>query len=151
MGWEEVSRGRGHMYAYGWFILMYGRNQHNIIKQLKNNKENKITLPLSHDFLKKCFFVYWTYAQWRTVRWTQIFSWYSIWDAHGCDKPDSPYRGNMVCDTFLKRDTYKTHRSSGKTSVTDGLNEFFGNDSAQRTQWLPLQINHLLYLYPRLS
>ena len=26
------SRGRGHMYTYGWFMLMYGRKQHNIRK-----------------------------------------------------------------------------------------------------------------------
>ena len=24
------SRGRGHMYTYGWFMLIYSRNQHNI-------------------------------------------------------------------------------------------------------------------------
>ena len=28
--WEGGSRGTGHMYIYGWFMLMYGRNQHNI-------------------------------------------------------------------------------------------------------------------------
>ena len=32
--WEGGSRGRGHMYTYGWFTLMYGRSQHNIVKQL---------------------------------------------------------------------------------------------------------------------
>ena len=35
--WEGGSRGRGHMYTYGWFMLMYGRNQHNIVKQLSSN------------------------------------------------------------------------------------------------------------------
>ena len=29
-GWEGGSRGRGHMYTYGRFMLMYGRNQPNI-------------------------------------------------------------------------------------------------------------------------
>ena len=29
---EEGSRGRGHMYTYGWFTLMYGRDRHNIVK-----------------------------------------------------------------------------------------------------------------------
>jgi len=31
--------GRGYMYKYGWFALLYGRNQHNtvILFQLKNN------------------------------------------------------------------------------------------------------------------
>ena len=28
------SRGRGHMYTYGWLMWMYGRNQQNIVKQL---------------------------------------------------------------------------------------------------------------------
>ena len=27
----------GYMYTYGWFTLMYGRNQHNSIKQLSPN------------------------------------------------------------------------------------------------------------------
>ena len=35
VGWggslEGGSRGRGHMYVYGWSMLMYGRNQHNIV------------------------------------------------------------------------------------------------------------------------
>ena len=40
--WEGGSRGRGHMFVYGWFMLMYGRNQHNIVKQLTSN-EKKLT------------------------------------------------------------------------------------------------------------
>ena len=39
-GWdgvEESSRERGCMYTCGWFMLMYGRNQHNIVKQLSSN------------------------------------------------------------------------------------------------------------------
>ena len=37
-GWDGVEvGGRGHMYTYGWFMLIYGRNQHNIIKQLSSN------------------------------------------------------------------------------------------------------------------
>ena len=35
--WEGSSRGRGHMYTYGWFMLLYSRNQYNIIKQLSPN------------------------------------------------------------------------------------------------------------------
>ena len=35
--WEGGSRGRGRMYIYGWFMLMYGRSQHNIVKQLSFN------------------------------------------------------------------------------------------------------------------
>ena len=43
-GWDGVGDGkevcegglggRGHIYAYGWFTLMYGKNQCNTIKQL---------------------------------------------------------------------------------------------------------------------
>ena len=35
--WEWDSRGKGHMYTYDWFMLMYGRNQYNVIKQLPSN------------------------------------------------------------------------------------------------------------------
>ena len=37
--WEVVgdSRGRGYMYIQGWFLLMYDRNQHNVVKQLSSN------------------------------------------------------------------------------------------------------------------
>ena len=35
--WEGGLGGRGHMYAYGWFMLMYGRNQHNTVRQLSSN------------------------------------------------------------------------------------------------------------------
>ena len=38
--WEGGSRRRGHM--YGWFMLMYGRKQHDIIKQFPPIKINKI-------------------------------------------------------------------------------------------------------------
>ena len=31
---EGGSRWRGHVYNYDWFMLMYGRDQHNILKQL---------------------------------------------------------------------------------------------------------------------
>ena len=46
-GWEgigdgmEVQEGEKHMYIYGWFLLLYGRNQHNIVKQLSSVK-NKL-------------------------------------------------------------------------------------------------------------
>ena len=34
---EGGSRGRGHMYTYGWFILMFDRKQQNSIRQLSFN------------------------------------------------------------------------------------------------------------------
>jgi len=36
-GWEGGSGGRGHMNTYGGFMLLYGKNQHNIVKQLSSN------------------------------------------------------------------------------------------------------------------
>ena len=36
-GREESPRGRGYMCTSGWFMLMYGRSQHNIVKQLSSN------------------------------------------------------------------------------------------------------------------
>ena len=35
--WEGSLGGRRHMYTYGWFMLTYDRNQHNILKQLSSN------------------------------------------------------------------------------------------------------------------
>ena len=41
--WEGVGGGereiqdRGDVYVYSWFMLMHGRNQHNIVKQLFSN------------------------------------------------------------------------------------------------------------------
>ena len=32
VGREVGSAGRGHMYACGKFVLMYGKNHHNIVK-----------------------------------------------------------------------------------------------------------------------
>ena len=40
--WEWGSGGRGYTYTCDWFMLMYGRNQHNIVKQLASNKLKKI-------------------------------------------------------------------------------------------------------------
>ena len=37
--WEGCSRWRWHMNTCGWFVLMYGRNQHNIVKQISCNKK----------------------------------------------------------------------------------------------------------------
>ena len=35
--WEGGSGGRGQIYTCGWFMLMCGRNQHKIVKQLSSN------------------------------------------------------------------------------------------------------------------
>ena len=35
------SKRKGHMYTCGWFMLMYGRNQHNIVEQISCNEKFK--------------------------------------------------------------------------------------------------------------
>ena len=37
-GGREIQEG-GDLYTYGWFMLIYGRNQHNIVKQLSSNQK----------------------------------------------------------------------------------------------------------------
>ena len=36
--WEGVSKGRGYMYTYGWFMLRFDGKQQNFVKQLSFNK-----------------------------------------------------------------------------------------------------------------
>ena len=36
--WDWGSKGRGHMYTYGWFMLRFDRKQQNSVKQLSFNK-----------------------------------------------------------------------------------------------------------------
>ena len=36
--WEGGSKGRGYMYAYGWFMLCFDRKQQNSVKQLSFDK-----------------------------------------------------------------------------------------------------------------
>ena len=43
---EGGSGGRGHVYTWGWFMLIYGRNQHSIIKQLSSNYKKERLTPL---------------------------------------------------------------------------------------------------------
>ena len=43
MGDGGCSRGRGCVFNYGWFILPYGRNHYNTVKQFSsNNKKQNI-------------------------------------------------------------------------------------------------------------
>ena len=44
--WEGGSGGAGHLCSYGRFMLTYGRNQHNTVKQLTSN-ENKLIKKIS--------------------------------------------------------------------------------------------------------
>ena len=40
-GWDGEGYGRGvqdvHVYTHGWFMSMYGKNHHNIVKQFAAN------------------------------------------------------------------------------------------------------------------
>ena len=53
--WEGDSRGRGYMYTYGWFMLMYDRNQTNIIKQSLKNLlvQEKLTIIYIYIYKNK--------------------------------------------------------------------------------------------------
>ena len=62
--WKGGSRGRGHMYTYGWFMLMYGRNQHNIVG-------NYLPIKNKYIFLKKdAFFISssWLWLSWKAYQ-----------------------------------------------------------------------------------
>ena len=37
--WEGVSKRRGYMYTYSWFMLRFDRKQQNSVKQLSFNKK----------------------------------------------------------------------------------------------------------------
>ena len=37
VGGKGVRGGGGHMYTRGWFMSMYGKNHHNIVKYLASN------------------------------------------------------------------------------------------------------------------
>ena len=41
MGWEMGAGGRGYMYNCGSFMLIHGRGEHNIVKQLSPNEKRK--------------------------------------------------------------------------------------------------------------
>ena len=45
--WEEVSKGRGYMYTYGWFMLRFDRKQQNSVKQLSFSKKYRCTTVLT--------------------------------------------------------------------------------------------------------
>ena len=60
VGWGGETGGaseeRGHVYAYGWFMLMYGRDQHKILKPLSSNwKKKKNQESREGNFSRMCF------------------------------------------------------------------------------------------------
>ena len=54
--WDGGSIGRGHMDTYGWSMLMYGRNQHNIVIILQLKKKKKSRPGPAAKWLLKYFF-----------------------------------------------------------------------------------------------
>ena len=66
--WERVSRGRGYVYTYAWFMMSFDRKQQNSVKQLSfNNNKNKfkkntlihnlkVNFMVCELYLKKDFF-----------------------------------------------------------------------------------------------
>ena len=74
--WEGASRERGQMYTYGWFALSYGRNQHNIVKQLSSKKKKKkelLTMNVTKDWAgrggKMIMRFIFKYISWIPVLW----------------------------------------------------------------------------------
>ena len=91
--WRGGSRGREHMHTYGWLMLMYGRNQHNIVKhlQLKINKINcggrlkNILIPITQTELcppKICMLK--PYPQYDCIWWKGLWNIIKVkWDHKG--------------------------------------------------------------------
>ena len=52
--WEGVSKGKGCMYAYGWFMLRFDRKQQNSVKQLSLNKKLKKKNAISSSQMFLC-------------------------------------------------------------------------------------------------
>ena len=55
--WEGVSKGRGYMYTYGWFMFRFDRKQQNSLEQLSFNlkinqffKKKEKKSSISHQF-----------------------------------------------------------------------------------------------------
>ena len=59
MGKEGVSKGRGYMYTYGWFMLRFDRKQQNYEKQLSfNKKKDPIEIKESQKKKKHKQYIY---------------------------------------------------------------------------------------------
>ena len=42
LGWEGGSQGRGYMYTYNSFMMLYSRKEHNIVNNYSPIKKNKV-------------------------------------------------------------------------------------------------------------
>ena len=69
--WERVSKGRGYMYTYGWFMLGFNRKQNktNSVKQLslnkkiKNRKGNPLTLLVGIQLVQSLWRTVWRFLR----------------------------------------------------------------------------------------
>ena len=56
MGDGREVQEEGHVYTFAWFMLMYGVNQHNIVKQLSFNlktpSKNSLGNVLHENFIE---------------------------------------------------------------------------------------------------
>ena len=57
------GEGGGHMYTYGRFILMYGKNHHNIVKQLFLLHQDKFFSHLKGE--DNFLFISWVLRNWQ--------------------------------------------------------------------------------------
>ena len=107
-GWDGEGglRGRGHVYIYGRFMLMYGRHQHNIVIILQLNRSKKIHI------MKRWEVAHLTSREgWRTKRGqiaTQSKHAHSAWP---CPKPQE--------SAVSKTDLILSSRSSDLCCIRD--------------------------------
>ena len=81
VGWVGGSRGRGHLYTYSWFTLLYGRKPYNTVKQLssKQEKEKRKLLVLTMTLMNLQIIMLSEKSQSQVVTYYMIpLKWYSF-------------------------------------------------------------------------
>ena len=99
--WERGSRGRGHTYTSGWFVLMYGRNQHNIVNNyppIRNKLIFKIVCTLEKEVATHSSILAWEipWAWWATVHGVSESD-----TTEPSEHPDARQGGAPACVVFL--------------------------------------------------
>ena len=116
MGWS-FQRGE-HRYFCGWFVLMYGRSQHSILKQISCNKKLKKTQSDINSHLLKWLWskrleinkCWWGEKGALVHRWWDCKSvlplWKTVWKFLRKSKIDLPYNLEIQLLVLIHR----THR-----------------------------------------
>ena len=116
--WGGASRGREHRYFCGWFVLMYGRSQHSILKQISCNKKLKKTQSDINSHLLKWLWskrleinkCWWGEKGALVHRWWDCKSvlplWKTVWKFLRKSKIDLPYNLEIQLLVLIHR----THR-----------------------------------------